>query len=116
MGRSTKKGPFIDKPLMGKVTAAQQTNDRKPIKTWSRRSTITPDFVGLNFLVHTGKAFQPVYVTEGMVGHRLGEFAPTRIFRKHGGVKKEVTGPGGKPAAAGGAAPAPTAAAGAPSK
>jgi len=112
MGRSTKKGPFVDEPLLRKVTVAQQTKDRKPIKTWSRRSTITPDFVGLNFLVHTGKAFQPVYVTEGMVGHRLGEFAPTRIFRKHGGVKKEVSGPGG----ARGGAPAPAAPAGATTK
>jgi len=104
MGRSTDKGAFVDEPLQRKVHVAQQTNDRKPIKTWSRRSTITPDFIGLNFLVHTGKAFQPVYVTESMVGHKLGEFAPSRIFRKHGGVKKATTGPGGAPAPA--AAPA----------
>ena len=111
MGRSTSKGPFVDEPLLRKVQIAQQTNDRKPIKTWSRRSTVTPEFIGLNFLVHTGKAFQPVYVTENMVGHKLGEFAPTRIFRKHGGVRKaEATGPGGAPAPAAPAAAAPAAA------
>ena len=108
MGRSTAKGPFVDEPLLRKVQVAQQTNDRKPIKTWSRRSTVTPDFIGLNFTVHNGKAFQPVYVTENMVGHKLGEFAPTRVFRKHGGVKKAEAGRPGAPAAA----PAP--AAGAP--
>ena len=90
MGRSIKKGPFVDEHLMVKVTKAQQINDRKPIKTWSRRSTITPDFVGLNFMVHNGKGFQPVYVTENMVGHKLGEFSPTRVFRKHGGVKSKA--------------------------
>jgi small subunit ribosomal protein S19 len=112
MGRSTAKGAFVDEPLLRKVNIAIQTNDRKPIKTWSRRSTVTPDFVGLNFLVHNGKAFTLVYVTENMVGHRLGEFSPTRTFRKHGGVKKETTGPmGGKPAA-----PAPAAAAPAPAE
>ena len=101
MGRSTKKGPFVDESLLRKIQLAQQTNDRKPIKTWSRRSTVTPDCIGLNFLVHNGKAFQPVYVTENMVGHKLGEFSPTRIFRKHGGVKKaETTGPGAPAAAA----------------
>lgn len=110
MGRSAKKGPFVDLPLQQKIHAAQQTNDRKPIKTWSRRSTVTPDFIGLNFLVHNGKAFQPVYVTENMVGHKLGEFAPTRIFRKHGGVKKEVAGPIGTKATESVAAPAEKAA------
>ena len=88
MGRSSKKGPFVDDHLLEKIQRARQGNDRKPIKTWSRRSTITPDFIGLNFLVHNGKAFLPVYVTENMVGHKLGEFSPTRIFKKHGGVKK----------------------------
>ncbi len=92
MGRSVAKGPFVDEPLLRKVQIAQQTHDRKPIKTWSRRSTVTPDFIGLNFLVHNGRAFTPVYVSENMVGHKLGEFSPTRIFRKHGGVKKAVTG------------------------
>ena len=109
MGRSTAKGPFVDEPLQRKVHVAQQTNDRKPIKTWSRRSTITPDFIGLNFLVHNGRAFAPVYVTENMVGHKLGEFAHTRVFRKHGGVRKEETKPGGAPAAPAAAAAAPAA-------
>lgn len=108
MGRSTEKGAFVDEPLQRRIQIAQQTKDRKPIKTWSRRSTVTPDFIGLNFLVHNGKAFQPVYVTENMVGHKLGEFAPTRIFRKHGGVKKEEATTGAAPAAAA-AAPAPAA-------
>lgn len=112
MGRSTSKGAFVDEPLQRKVNMANQTRDRKPIKTWSRRSTVTPDFVGLNFMVHNGKAFTPVYVTENMVGHRLGEFAPTRTFRKHGGVKKEVAGPMGTKAA--GPAPAADAKAAAP--
>ncbi|MBI3330493.1 MAG: 30S ribosomal protein S19 [Candidatus Omnitrophica bacterium] len=108
MGRSAKKGAFVDEPLLRKVQVAQQARDRKPIKTWSRRSTVTPDFLGLNFLVHNGRAFLPVFATENMVGHKLGEFAPTRVFRKHGGVRKaEVAGPmGAKPAAA---APAPAA-------
>ena len=95
MGRSIKKGPFIDEPLMRKVQIAQQTKDRKPIKTWSRRSTVTPDFIGMNFMVHNGRAFLSVLVTENMVGHKLGEFAPTRIFKKHGGVKK-AEAPGDK--------------------
>jgi small subunit ribosomal protein S19 len=83
MARSIKKGFFIDQHLAKKVEAAQANNDRKPIQTWSRRSTITPDFVGLNFNVHNGKSFLPVYVTENMVGHKLGEFAPTRTFKGH---------------------------------
>jgi len=107
MGRSTEKGAFVDEPLQRKIHVVQQTKDRKPIKTWSRRSTVTPDFIGLNFLVHNGKAFQPVYVTENMVGHKLGEFAPTRIFRKHGGVKKAEATTRGAPAAA--PAPVPVA-------
>ena len=110
MGRSAKKGAFVDEPLQRKVNIAQQTNDRKPIKTWSRRSTVTPDFIGLNFLVHNGKAFLPVFVTENMVGHKLGEFSPTRIFRKHGGVKKAEAA-GGKSRAPAPAAAAPAAAA-----
>ncbi len=92
MGRSTKKGPFVDDHLLEKIQAARQTNNRKPIKTWSRRSTVTPDFIGLTFMVHTGRTFQTVYINENMVGHKLGEFAPTRVFRKHGGVKKEEAG------------------------
>ena len=83
MSRSVKKGFFVDPHLSKKVSAAQADNDRKPIQTWSRRSTITPDFVGLNFSVHNGRSFLPVYVTENMVGHKLGEFAPTRTFKGH---------------------------------
>jgi len=89
MPRSLKKGPFVDQKLLAKIDKAVETNDKKPIKTWSRKSMITPDFVGLNFSVHNGKTFVPVYVTENMVGHKLGEFAPTRIFRQHGGIGKK---------------------------
>ena len=91
MGRSLSKGPFVDDHLLEKIQRARQTNDRKPIKTWSRRSTVTPDFVGLTFMVHNGRTFQSIYATESMVGHKLGEFAPTKTFRKHGGVKKAAT-------------------------
>lgn len=84
MGRSLAKGPFIDAKLLEKVEDARKKQDRKPIKTWSRRSTINPDFVGLTFNVYNGKKFITVFVTENMVGHRLGEFVPTRLFRKHG--------------------------------
>ena len=87
MSRSLKKGPFIDAKLLKKAEAAKNTGDRKAIKTWSRSSMISPDFVGLTFAVHNGKKHAPVYITEGMVGHRLGEFVPTRIFRSHGGIK-----------------------------
>jgi small subunit ribosomal protein S19 len=83
MARSSRKGFFVDPGLWKKVKEAQATGNRKPIKTWSRRSTITPDFVGLNFSVHNGKSFLPVYVTENMVGHKLGEFSPTRQVREH---------------------------------
>jgi len=83
MGRSAAKGPFVDDHLMKKVEKVRQSGDRKPIKTWSRRSDIMPEFVGLNFVVHDGRKFAPVYVTENMVGHKLGEFAPTRTFKKH---------------------------------
>lgn len=109
MGRSISKGPFVDDPLQRKVHKAKQTRDRKPIKTWSRRSIVTPDFIGLNFLVHNGKAFNPVFVSENMVGHRLGEFSPTRTFRKHGGIKKAeaTTGRAPAPAAAAPAAAKP---------
>ena len=89
MGRSLKKGPFVDEKLLEKVEKAHRVvGEKKPIKTWSRRSTVTPDFVGLTFLIHNGNKFIPAFITENMVGHRLGEFAPTRIFRKHGGVTK----------------------------
>ncbi len=89
MPRSLKKGPFVDQKLLAKIDAAVEKGDKKPIKTWSRRSMITPDFVGLTFLVHSGKVFTNVYVTENMVGHKLGEFAPTRIFKAHGGMGKK---------------------------
>ena len=88
MPRSLRKGPFIDSHLSGKVETAQATGARKVIKTWSRRSTIMPDFVGLTFAVHNGKKFIPVFVTENMVGHKLGEFSPTRTFFGHAGDKK----------------------------
>jgi len=84
MSRSTKKGPFTDIRLMEKIEKARKTGDRKPIKTWSRRSTITPDFVGLTLSVYNGRKFLPVFVTENMVGHKLGEFVPTRTFKRHG--------------------------------
>jgi len=84
MGRSIKKGPFVDPHLMEKIVKMNASGTKKPIKTWSRRSTITPEFVGHTFLVHNGKVFNPVFVTENMVGHKLGEFSLTRIFKKHG--------------------------------
>jgi small subunit ribosomal protein S19 len=83
MARSISKGPFVDKHLMGKVEDLNKRSDKKVIKTWSRRSTIVPDMVGHTVAVHNGKKFIPVYVTENMVGHKLGEFAPTRTFRGH---------------------------------
>ena len=85
MTRSLKKGAFVDDHLMEKVEAMNRANDKKVIKTWSRRSTLTPDMVGHTLAVHNGKKFVPVYVTENMVGHKLGEFAPTRTFRGHAG-------------------------------
>ena len=90
MGRSTKKGPYVDPRLNEKVVKLSKSGDRKPVKTWARRSTIPPEFVGLTFLVHNGNKFLPVFVTDNMVGHKLGEFAPTRTFKKHGvkGVTK----------------------------
>ncbi|HOX01738.1 MAG TPA: 30S ribosomal protein S19 [Candidatus Paceibacterota bacterium] len=84
MGRSIKKGPFVDPSLMEKIQKLNASNTKKPIKTWSRRSMITPAFVGHTFNVHNGKNFLPVFITENMVGHRLGEFALTRTFKKHG--------------------------------
>ena len=83
MARSVKKGPFVDGHLAKKVEVALAKNDKKPIKTWSRRSTVTPDFVGLTIAVHNGKAHMPVYVSDQMVGHKLGEFALTRVFKGH---------------------------------
>ena len=90
MPRSLKKGPFVDDHLEKKILNAKQTNDRRLIKTWSRRSVILPDFVGVNIAVHNGNKFIPVFITEEMVGYKLGEFAPTRTFRSH--VKKDKKG------------------------
>jgi len=108
MARSIKKGPFVDHHLMKKVDTARGTSDKRPIKTWSRRSTIVPDFVGLTIAVHNGKQHIPVYVTENMVGHKLGEFAQTRIFKSHSAAgKKTEAAVGRAPAAPGAAAAAP---------
>ena len=91
MSRSLKKGPFVEWKLLEKIDKLNENNVKKPIKTWSRRSMITPDFVGLTFAVHNGKIFNPVFVTENMVGHRLGEFSLTRTFKKHGSHTAKVT-------------------------
>lgn len=90
MGRSSKKGPFVDQKLLRKVLKQKETGERVPIKTWARASQIPPEFVGHRFLVHNGRTFIEVLVTEDMVGHRLGEFSPTRTFRGHGKVTKRV--------------------------
>jgi len=90
MARSVKKGPFVDLHLKEKVEAARATKDRRPIKTWSRRSTVLPDFIGLTIAVHNGRQHIPVFVTENMVGHKLGEFSHTRTFKGHSGDKKVV--------------------------
>ena len=84
MGRSLKKGPWVDEKLLIKVKGAKEVGERKAIKTWSRRSTITPDFIGLTISIYNGKRFISVFITENMVGHKLGEFSPTRMFRRHG--------------------------------
>ena len=99
MPRSVKKGPFVDGHLVEKISAAQGQQSKKVIKTWSRRSTIIPEAVGLTFAVHNGRKFVPVFVTENMVGHKLGEFAPTRTFHGHSGDKKAKVGskPSGPP-------------------
>jgi small subunit ribosomal protein S19 len=91
MSRSLKKGPYVADHLLKKVLKAKETHDQKPIKTWSRRSVVTPDFIGLTMMIHNGNKFITLYVSEHMVGHRLGEFAPTRTFRVHGGVTKQTT-------------------------
>jgi len=122
MPRSIKKGPFVDHHLQSKVDAARATSDKRPIKTWSRRSTITPDFVGLTIGVHNGKQHIPVYISENMVGHKLGEFALTRTFKAHSADRKIVAPEStGRPMSAPGAptpapAPAPAAAPAAPAK
>ncbi len=104
MTRSAKKGPFVDERLYRKVEKNKQTGSRDPIKTWSRPCTIVPEFIGQTFMVHNGKTFHKIFVTEDMVGHKLGEFSPTRIFRGHGTVRKE--GAVGAPGAPGAPAPA----------
>ena len=88
MPRSIKKGPFVDIKLLKKVEKAQAVNDKRPIKTYSRRSTLTPEMLGLTLAVHNGKLFVPVFVTENMIGHKLGEFAATRLFKEHSGDRK----------------------------
>jgi small subunit ribosomal protein S19 len=103
MTRSLKKGPYVDPKLLAKVERMRQANEKKVVKTWSRRSTITPDMVGFTLAVHNGKKFLPVYLTENMVGHKLGEFAPTRTFKGHSRSEKATTitpgAPGGAPSA-----------------
>ena len=89
MARSIKKGPYVDPKLIKKIDQISDSGKKQVIKTWSRRSTISPEFVGLTFAVHNGNKFIPVYVTENMVGHKLGEFSPTRIFRQHSGDRKK---------------------------
>ncbi len=90
MGRSLKKGPFVDEKVVAKVSKLQAQGSREPIKTWARRCTIVPEFVGFTFMVHNGKMFHKVFVTEDMVGHKLGEFSPTRTFRGHSSKKLKV--------------------------
>lgn len=111
MTRSLKKGPFIDEHLQKNVEVSANDRGKKVLKTWSRRSHIAPDMIGLTFAVHNGKKFIPVFVTENMVGHRFGEFSATRVFKGHSGLKKEIGGgaagaPSAAPGAAAGAAPA----------
>ncbi len=96
MSRSIKKGPFIQDALLQRVQTMNAKNEKKVVKTWSRASTILPDFVGHTFAVHNGNKFIPVYVTENMVGHKLGEFSPTRLFRGHAGQKADAKKPAGK--------------------
>ena len=113
MARSIKKGPFVDAHLLKKVADFQRQKSKKVLKTWSRRSTIIPDMLGLTFAVHNGRKFVPVFATENMVGHKLGEFAPTRTFHGHSGERKAAAGGGGAPAGGGAAPAAAPAAAGA---
>ena len=90
MSRSIKKGPFVEESLMKKITALNEANDKKVVKTWSRSSTIFPDFVGHTIAIHNGRQHMPIFSTENMVGHRLGEFAPTRTFKGHGGEERKT--------------------------
>jgi|SRR6185436_3665965 len=110
MARSLKKGPFVDDHLLSKIEQMNAANDRKVIKTWSRRSTITPEMVGHTLAVYNGKKFIPVYVTENMVGHRLGEFSPTRQFKGHSSKVEKVAKVAGAPGAGPGAGGPPAAA------
>ena len=96
MGRSLKKGPYVDEKLFERVEELNRIRQKKVLKTWSRRSTVMPEFIGHTLAVHNGRKFIPVYVTENMVGHRLGEFALTRTFRVHGAAEKAATSPTGK--------------------
>jgi len=89
MARSLKKGPYIEQSLLSKITVMNRTGEKRVIRTWSRKSTVTPELVGHTLAIHNGKKFFPVYISENMVGHKLGEFAPTRIFRAHGGKAGE---------------------------
>ena len=114
MPRSVKKGPFVDHHLVKKIETAQKNNDKRPIKTWSRRSTILPDFVGLTIAVHNGKQHVPVYVTENMVGHKLGEFSHTRIFKGHSKAGSAQAAAAAAAAATGDKRSSPTAGAAAP--
>jgi len=118
MARSVKKGPFVDARLLARVSELNRKNEKRVLKTWSRASTITPDFVGHTLAVHNGNKFVPVYVSENMVGHKLGEFSPTRLFRGHSGRlsadKKAALGEGAPAPAAAGAAAAPAAGTAAP--
>jgi small subunit ribosomal protein S19 len=107
MSRSSRKGPYVDLKLLGKVETQKTSGARQPIKTWARACTVVPDFIGHTFSVHNGKNFTQVFITDNMVGHKLGEFAVTRTFRGHGGERKAVAGVAGAP----GAAPAEGAAA-----
>ena len=113
MARSIKKGPFVDLHLLKKVEAVQKSNDKRPIRTWSRRSTILPDFVGLTIGVHNGKQHVPVYVTENMVGHKLGEFSHTRVFKGHSKAGSAQAAAAAAAAAAGDRKSSPTSAPGA---
>jgi small subunit ribosomal protein S19 len=113
MARSIKKGPFVDLHLLKKVESVQKSNDKRPIKTWSRRSTILPDFVGLTIGVHNGRQHVPVYVTENMVGHKLGEFSHTRVFKGHSKAGSAQAAAAAAAAAAGDRKSSPTSAPGA---
>jgi len=96
MTRSTKKGPYVDERLFAKVAKQQRSGSREPIKTWARDCTIVPEFINFTFMIHNGKNFTKLYVVEEMIGHKLGEFSPTRFFRGHSGGKAKAAAPGGK--------------------